>query len=79
MLLLNKEFSMFIQMTIQSKASNDFRAFLACTDSNGIEWEIRGYGKTPVEASENAWKKYSEDEGFWHIYGYTVFHEQVEA
>lgn len=69
---------MFIQMTIQSKASNDFRAFLTCNDSTGIEWEIRGYGKTPVEASENAWKKYSEGEEYWSIYGYVVFREPVE-
>lgn len=63
----------FIQIIVQEKmaeGSGDWRAFCIAKDSEGNEWELRGYGTTPEGATKDAYSKYKEDETLWDIYGY---------
>ena len=55
----------FLQITIQSKASDDFRAFLDWADGDSMTvYQLRGYGDTPGKAADNAWQKYNEDRNY---------------
>ena len=52
----------FLQIVIQSKASDDWRAFLQYADSDEMMvYEIRGYGSTPGTAADDAYAKYNDD------------------
>ena len=63
----------FLNITIQQKSNDDWRAFLHWADSSTMtRYELRGYGATPAEAANDAWKKYNDDrdlyiadEGLW--------------
>jgi hypothetical protein len=56
----------FLNITIQSKASDDWRAFLDwADDSTMTRYQLRGYGSTPGEAADDAWKRYNEDRDFY--------------
>jgi hypothetical protein len=62
----------FYQIIIQSKYDiEDFRAFCHCVDTDGIKWELRGYGNTAGEAAEDAWNCYKDDTN-WDFHGYVV-------
>ena len=52
----------FLNITIQSKSTDDFRAFLDWADSDTMtRYQLRGYGSTPGEAATDAWNKYNGD------------------
>ena len=53
----------FLNITLQAKSEKeDWRAFLDWADSNTMtRYQLRGYGTTPGEAADDAWRKYSED------------------
>ena len=56
----------FLKITVQSKASDDFRAFLDWADSDTMtRYQLRGYGSTPGEAATDAWNKYNDDRDFY--------------
>ena len=57
----------FVQIIVQCKASDDWRAFLIYQDisfgfKGVVNYEIRGYGTNAVEATEDVWAKYEDDE-----------------
>jgi hypothetical protein len=56
---------MFLQLVVQEKSSNDYRAFLTWrdVDSDGI-FELRGYGKDGALAAADAWHKFVTDAEF---------------
>lgn len=60
---------MFVQLVIQQKGENDYRAFLVWRD-DGIDYELRGYGQNPLCACDDAWMKFKEDKEF-HSYRIT--------
>lgn len=54
----------FLQIIVRCKSEpdNDWRSFLQWADRDEMMvYEIRGYGQTPGEASEDAWKLFKED------------------
>jgi hypothetical protein len=52
----------FLNITIQNKGGDDFRAFLEWTDSETMSlYEIRGYDDTPGKAADDAYARYTED------------------
>ena len=61
----------FLDITIQKKSNEDWRAFLDWADDETmIVYQLRGYGSTPGEAADQAYAKYNEDrdhyiEGSW--------------
>jgi hypothetical protein len=61
----------FLNITVQCKGGDDFRAFLDWADSDTMTaYQLRGYGDTPGKAADDAWTKYNEDrdsytEGSW--------------
>ena len=66
-----KSMTIFLNILIQSKSTNDFRSFLSFGDvEKNMVYEIRGYGKTAGEAADDAWNKYKTD---CHSY---VWHER---
>lgn len=63
----------FIQLTIQEKIGNDdYRGFLICEDTTGQRWELRGYGRNPVEVVADIMEKFTDNVEHWDGYGYTV-------
>ena len=62
----------FIQVIIQEKSSDDWRAFCIAKDSKGNKWELRGYGSTFLDAATEIYERFNDDERNWDIYGYTV-------
>ncbi len=57
----------FLQIVVQAKSipDNDWRAFLTWADQEKMMvYEIRGYGKSPGEASEDAFQKFNDDAPF---------------
>lgn len=64
--------TMFIQIIIQEKGSDDYRSFCICRDSGGVEWELRGYGDNPVTAAADAYNRFRLCEDEWFIHGYPV-------
>jgi hypothetical protein len=61
----------FLSITIQEKAADDFRSFCHC-EIDGVRWELRGYGPTVVAAAESAWLRYNEPPNYWSNYGYPL-------
>lgn len=56
----------FINITIQSKGVDDWRAFLDWGDDKYMmRYQLRGYGATPGQAADDAWSKYTEDRDFY--------------
>lgn len=57
----------FVQMDIQEKGNgdNDFRAFLYC-DYLDERFEIRGYGSTLVQAADEAYRRFTDED--WYLY-----------
>jgi hypothetical protein len=52
----------FQKITIQQKSPGDWRAFLDWADSDTMTvFQLRGYGATPGEAADDAWRRYGED------------------
>jgi hypothetical protein len=52
----------FLDITIQCKGSNDFRAFLDWADDQlMMRYQLRGYGSTPGQAADDAWRRYTEN------------------
>ena len=59
----------FLNITIQNKGGDDFRAFLEWTDSETMcIYEIRGYGDTPGKAADDAYARYMEDPEYYSNY-----------
>ena len=55
----------FLNITIQSKSDDDWRAFLDWADSDiMMRYQIRGYGNTPGAAAD-AWSKFNDDRDFY--------------
>ncbi len=58
----------FVQIIIQSKGLDDWRAFLIYQDiTKGYKgvvtnYEIRGYGATAEDAVKDVWMKYEDNE-----------------
>lgn len=56
----------FLQMIIQEKCSTDWRSFLRFfSKETGVIYQLRGYGTTPGEAADNAWKTFNDEELRW--------------
>lgn len=52
----------FLQITVQQKARDDYRAFLDWGDDQEMMvYQIRGYGDTPGQAADDAYRKFQED------------------
>lgn len=63
----------FIQAVTQEKSrGEDYRSFLTCRASDGTRWELRGYGKTVVEATADAWANFKCSEDEWDLHGYPI-------
>ena len=63
----------FIQIVTQEKSmGEDYRSFLTCRASDGTRWELRGYGKTVVEATADAWANFKCSEDEWDLHGYPI-------
>lgn len=53
----------FINITIQSKTTDDFRSFLLWADSETMmKYELRGYGSTPGSAADNAYARFNSED-----------------
>ena len=58
----------FLQIVVHCKSipDNDWRSFLQWANRDEMMvYEIRGYGSSPGEASEDAYKKFNEDAQFY--------------
>lgn len=56
----------FLQMKIQEKSSNDWRSFLSFySKETDVIYGLRGYGSTPGEAADDAWKTFCDEELRW--------------
>lgn len=56
----------FLNITIQRKGGDDFRAFLDWADSETMtQYQLRGYGDTPGRAADDAWAKYERDRDYY--------------
>ena len=68
MVRYNNEHYTFVQIVIQEKGCNseDFRSSLVFRDRQGTLWSIRGYGATPVEASQDVCTKYLSGDFDYH-------------
>jgi len=63
----------FIQVVTQEKSRDeDYRSSLTCRASDGTRWELRGYGKTVVEATADAWASFKCSEDEWGLHGYPL-------
>ena len=63
----------FTQVIAQEKSRDeDYRSFLTCRASDGTRWELRGYGKTVVEATADAWANFKCSEDEWDLHGYPI-------
>ena len=52
----------FLNITLQQKAKNDWRAFLDWADSETMtRYQLRGYGGTPGEAADDAYHRFETD------------------
>jgi hypothetical protein len=56
----------FLNITLQAKSEKeDWRAFLDWADRDTMKrYQLRGYGATPGEAADDAWRRFNEDK--WH-------------
>ena len=58
----------FLQIVVNCKSipDNDWRSFLQWANRDEMMvYEIRGYGSSPGEASEDAYKKFNDDPEFY--------------
>jgi len=56
----------FLQMKIQEKCSIDWRSFLSFySKETNVIYGLRGYGSTPGEAADDAWKTFNDEELRW--------------
>ncbi len=56
----------FLQIAIQEKDSNDWRSFLSFySKETDVIYGLRGYGSTPGEAADDAWKTFCDEELRW--------------
>ena len=59
---------------IDVKNNEDFRPFIICFDSDGVQWELRGVGQTtPEDAFNHAlhiWNTTEEQD--WDLWGYLI-------
>lgn len=59
----------FLSITVTQKGADvdkDWRAFLNWGDSETKTcYQLRGYGQTPGEAADDAWRRYKEDRDFY--------------
>ena len=63
----------FTQVITQEKSRDeDYRSFLTCRASDGTRWELRGYGKTVVDATADAWTNFKCSEDEWDLHGYPL-------
>ena len=63
----------FIQAVTQEKSRDeDYRSFLTCRAGDGTRWELRGYGKTVVDATADAWANFKCSEDEWDLHGYPI-------
>lgn len=46
------------RLLLKKKVEIKLRSFLTCRASDGTRWELRGYGKTVVEATADAWANF---------------------
>lgn len=60
----------FIQAIIQEKGPDDFRAFFFVKDSKRRSWELRGYGKDVLSATQDGITKMNMPESEWSSFGY---------
>ena len=61
----------FGDIVIQSKNDkDDFRSFAHVRDSEGNEWELRGYGTSVEMAAKKVWDLYNDEEYYWETSGY---------
>lgn len=52
----------FLNITLQQKSKNDWRAFLDWGDSETMtRYQLRGYGDTPGEAADDAYYKFEKN------------------
>jgi hypothetical protein len=59
----------FLNINIQCKGGDDFRAFLDWADDESMTlYELRGYGNTPGKAADDAWTRYNEDRNAYIAY-----------
>jgi hypothetical protein len=56
-------------IVLQEKGEGDWRAFVHCQDEENHSWELRAYGKTPVEAVQNAYERFNS-RYMWDVCGY---------
>lgn len=60
----------FIQIIVQEKSTDDYRAFCICSDGEGWIYELRSGGHgTPQEAVEIVFGYYQLSIHLWEIYG----------
>jgi len=58
---MNRYFFQSIRVEAKSEIDNDWRAFLRFIDcEEDLMLGLRGYGKTPGEAADDAWKDYQD-------------------
>ena len=70
----------FTQVVTQEKSRDeDYRSFLTCRASDGTRWELRGYGKTVVEATADAWANFKCSEDEWDLHGYPLKVQQEKC
>jgi hypothetical protein len=56
----------FLEMIINEKCSNDWRSFLSFySKETNVVYRLRGYGSTPGEAADDAWKTFNDEELRW--------------
>ena len=56
----------FCGITVQSKGSDDWRAFLMWADRTTMKaYDIRGYGSTPGIAADDAYRRFSISRDFY--------------
>ena len=56
----------FLKMVIEEKCCNDWRAFLSFySRETNVVYGLRGYGSTPGEAADYAWKKFNDEDLRW--------------
>mgnify|MGYP006908381114 CR=1 FL=1 len=62
---------MLLNITVQEKSrGEDYRAFAHVVDESGDQWELRGYGPSPGEAADDAFRAYLQED--WSVHGYVV-------
>lgn len=78
MVKFNNESYMFVRIVIQERVYNSdyFQSSLVFRDRQGELWSIRGYGETPVEATQDVCTKYLS--GDFDYFGLAVYSEDED-